>query len=267
MPELRDGYPYFAPQLVDSYGGFDAVFFHDLSKIEQGNFWFESRNRLLVWMLKQHFPKARNFLEIGCGTGFVLSGIRNEIPELDLYGCDMFAEGLVYAHQRIPQAALFQMDARKIPYENEFDVIGAFDVLEHIKEDREVLAQMCSAVRPDGGIILAVPQHPFLWGPADDYGHHVRRYTAGELKSKVEDAGFAVLKMTSFVSLLFPLMLVSRLKNKRSAGAYDPMSEIKINRLMNSLFIKILDLERLMIKLGLSFPVGGSLLLTARKAS
>ena len=146
-------------------------------------------------------------------------------------------------------------------------MIGAFDVLEHIKEDWEVLKQMYKAVRRGGGIILAVPQHPFLWSQADDYGHHVRRYTAKELKVKVEDAGLEVLKMTSFVSLLFPLMLISRLKNKHSSGTYDPMSEIKINHLMNSLFIKILDFERLIIKFGLSFPVGGSLLLIARKSS
>lgn len=264
---MRHEYPFFAPQLLDSYGGFDASFFHDLAKIEDGNFWFESRNRLLVWALNRHYPKARNFLEIGCGTGFVLSGIRSEFPGLVLYGCDMFVEGLAYAHQRTPQASLFQMDARNIPFEEEFDVIGAFDVLEHIEEDQEVLSQMRKAVRQGGGIILTVPQHPFLWSQTDDYGHHVRRFTAKELKNKAEDAGFEVLKMTSFVSLLFPLMAISRLKNRHSADAYDPMSEVKINHLMNTLFRRILDFERLIINVGLSFPVGGSLLLIARKAS
>lgn len=263
-PEIRDGYPFFAPQLVDSYGGFETRFFNDLIEIEKGNFWFESRNRLLVWALKCHYPKARNFLEIGCGTGFVLSGIQNEIPELVLHGCDMFVEGLAYAHQRIPQATLFQMDARNIPYENEFDVIGAFDVLEHIVEDQEVLKQMCKAVRYGGGIILTVPQHNFMWSQADDYSRHVRRYTAKELKVKVEDAGLEVMKMTSFVSLLFPLMLVSRIKDRHSE-TYNPASEVKINHFMNTLFTKILGLERWAIKLGLLFPFGGSLLLVAQK--
>jgi len=266
LPEMRDKYPFFAPQLIDSYGGFEARFFDDLTEIEKGNFWFESRNRLLSWALKSNFPGACNFLEIGCGTGFVLSGIRHEFPELVLYGCDMFVEGLAYAHKRIPQAFFSQMDARNIPYEEEFDVIGAFDILEHIEEDQEVLIQMYQAVRQRGGIILTVPQHPFLWSQADDYGHHARRYTAKELRAKVENAGFLVVRMTSFVSLLFPLMLISRFKNRHSAGAYDPMSEVKINHSMNTLFKRILDFERLIIKLGLSFSVGGSLLLIARKA-
>jgi SAM-dependent methyltransferase len=59
-------------------------------------------------------------------------------------------------------AVLFQMDARKIPFESEFDVIGAFDVLEHIEEDEKALAQIFHAVLPGGGLILTVPQHRFL---------------------------------------------------------------------------------------------------------
>jgi SAM-dependent methyltransferase len=264
---MRDGYPFFAPQLVDTYGGFEARFFHLLAEIEKGNFWFESRNRLLIWALKRYFLNARNFLEIGCGTGFVLSGIHQELPKLVLYGCDMFVEGLTHANSRVPEALFFQMDARNIPFAEEFDVIGAFDVLEHIEEDEAVLMQMHQAVCQRGGIILTVPQHPFLWSRADDYAHHVRRYTAQGLRAKVENAGFEVLKMTSFVSLLLPLMLISRFKDRYFTRTFDPMSEVNINDFLNGLFEKILDVERWIIRLRLSFPVGGSLLLVARKVS
>jgi SAM-dependent methyltransferase len=264
---MLEGYPFFAPRLVDTYGGFEARFFHLLAEIEKGNFWFESRNRLLIWALRKYFSNARNFLEIGCGTGFVLSGIQQEFPEILLYGSDLFVEGLMHAQKRVPKASLFQMDARSIPFADEFDVIGAFDVLEHIEEDETVLIQMNQAVCQSGGIILTVPQHPFLWSRRDDYAHHVRRYTAQELRAKVENAGFTVLKVTSFVSLLLPLMMISRYKDKHSAMAYDPMSEVNINDFLNKLFEKILDFERWIIRLRLSFPIGGSLLLVARKVS
>ena len=65
------------------------------------------------------------------------------------------------------------MDARRIPFEDEFDVIGAFDVLEHIKEDEQVLVQMHRAVKSGGGIMLTVPQHMFLWSEQDVQAHHV----------------------------------------------------------------------------------------------
>ena len=266
-PEMRGGYLFFSPQLVDTYGGFEGRFFHRLAEIEEGNYWFESRNRLLVWALKRYFPNFRNFLEIGCGTGFVLSGIHREFPNLVLYGCDMFVEGLTNANSRVPKAFLFQMDARNIPFAEEFDVIGGFDVLEHIEEDEKVLMQMHQALCHHGGIILSVPQHPFLWSQADDYAHHVRRYTARELRAKVENAGFEVLKITSFVSILFPLLLISRFKDRYFTRKFDPMSELKINNLGNAILEKILDFERGIIRLGLSFPIGGSLLLVARKTS
>jgi len=265
LPEMHDGYPFFAPQLVDAYGGFEAQFFHRLARMEKGHFWFESRNRVVIWALRRYFTNARNFLEIGCGTGFVLCGIHQEFPKLLLHGSDIFVEGLMYAKKRSPEAYFLQTDAYNIPFEDEFDVIGAFDVLEHIQDDEAVLRQMYTAVRQYGGIILTVPQHPFLWSAVDEYSCHIRRYQARELKAKVEHGGFKVLRMTSFVSILLPLMIASRLKRRKPNLEFDPTSELKINSLMNRILERVLDLERWMIRLGLSFPVGGSLLLIARK--
>jgi SAM-dependent methyltransferase len=173
-PETVDGFLSFAPDLAVGYDGFKAGFFASLAELEAGNFWFESRNRLLTWALDRYFPKAETFLEIGCGTGFVLSGIRRGFPRIKLFGSDIFTEGFAYAKERVPGATFFQMDARNIPFENEFDVIGAFDVIEHIEEDEAVLKQMYQACKHQGGIILTVPQHAFLWSYMDEYSCHVR---------------------------------------------------------------------------------------------
>jgi len=265
-PECIEGYPAFSPELATASNGFKPNYFAQLATLEASNFWFRSRNRLIIWALERYFPKAGNFFEIGCGTGFVLSGIESKFPHLSLFGSEIYSAGLAYAGRRLKRAELFQMDARQIPFADEFDVIGAFDVLEHIKEDEQVLRQIYQAVRPGGGVILTVPQHPLLWSHQDDYSCHVRRYRARELKTKVEAAGFRVVKITSFVSLLLPIMIISRLKKRNPALEYDPMSELKINPLINTLFEKVLDLERWMILLGLSFPAGGSLLLIACKS-
>ena len=140
-----------------------------------------------------------------------------------------------------------------------------FDVLEHIEEDTEVLTEIYRAPVKGGGIILTVPQHPWLWSQADDYAHHVRRYRAQELKIKIERAGFKITRITSFVSLLLPLMLVSRLSQKRPNQNYSIMSELKISGWLNTTLENFLNLERIMIKFGISFPAGGSLILVARK--
>jgi SAM-dependent methyltransferase len=255
----------FAPELAEKGEGFDASYFGRLAKLEPGSFWFRSRNRLLCWALKHYFPDAQSFFEIGCGTGFVLTGIRKELPRLTLVGGEVFSAGLSLAADRLPGVDLYQMDARQIPFESEFDAIGAFDVLEHIRDDELVLAQMYRAVRKGGGIILTAPQHSFLWSEVDEYSRHVRRYSMFNLKAKVERAGFKMLRATSFVSLLLPLMLIARLKKRPANTEFDPVAEFKLTALANYVLERVMDVERAMIRLGLSFPVGGSLLLVAKK--
>jgi len=239
--------------------------FQQLQALEAGHFWFKSRNRILQWAFRHYFPNATSFLEVGCGTGFVLSGLRQKFPALRLAGSEIYTNGLRFAEKRLPGVALFQMDARKVPFDLEFDVIGAFDVLEHIEEDELVLAGLFRACHPGGGLMLTVPQHPFLWSSVDEYACHKRRYTRAELVRKVQRAGFKVVRSTSFVSLLLPLMLISRWRRDRPGVQFDPLAEYKIGPLTNRILEAIVRLELVLIALGISFPAGGSLLLLARR--
>lgn len=260
-PELRDGHPAFAPELMAGNDGFKAEFFASLAELEAGNFWFESRNRLLIWALGRYFPHTKSFFEIGCGTGFVLSGIQREFREIRLSGSDIFSQGLIYAEERVPNAEFFQMDARRIPFDSEFDVIGAFDVIEHIEEDEIVLSQIFRAVKSGGGVILTVPQHQWLWSKIDEIACHKRRYSQKGLAAKVENAGFRILRMTSFVSFLLPLMVVSRLISRLGATEQeDSAGELRQPHLINSLLERVCDIERSFIRNDASLPVGGSLL-------
>lgn len=263
-PQVVNGHLAFAPDLAEKSEGFEAKYFAPLACLEAGNFWFRSRNRLVVWALRRYFPDVNTFMEIGCGTGFVLSGIRAAFPELNLSGSEIFSAGLSFAAERLPGVDLFQMDARKIPFRNEFDVIGAFDVLEHVEEDDEVLSQMYQATRTGGGILVTVPHHPFLWSKVDEYARHVRRYRTSELRNKVRRAGFDVIRVTSFVSLLLPLLIISRFRMRQSGEELDS-SEVTAIPLVNATLERTLDLERMIIRAGLSLPAGGSLLLVARR--
>ena len=129
IPQEIDGFTAWAPQLAHGGGGFKAEYFKVLAKLEAQNFWFRSRNKLINWALEKYFPNFTSCLEIGCGTGFVLSNIAKVFPASRLVGSEIFTAGLSFASQRIPQASFLQMDARNLPYENEFDVIGIFDDL------------------------------------------------------------------------------------------------------------------------------------------
>jgi trans-aconitate methyltransferase len=263
---LCDHYTSFLSDTAIENVSFEAFFFDELMDVEAGHFWFEARNRLIVWTLARHFPEARNILEIGCGTGFVLMGIQQAFPHLTLAGAELYPQGLSVAHQRVKSAEFYQMDARQIPFQDEFDVIGAFDVLEHIEEDEAVLSQMFQATTPGGGILITVPQHRFLWSYEDDYTHHQRRYSRAELVRKVTAAGFKVSMVTSFMSLLMPLMLASRLRHRQNIFEFDPMVEFNINPSVNRILFNVLRAEALVIKNRVSLPMGGSLLLAAHRS-
>jgi SAM-dependent methyltransferase len=253
-----------APELAETGSGFKPEHFAELAKVEAGSFWFRSRNRLIQWATQRYFPNVGSFLEIGCGTGFVLSGIAQTLPAVRLVGSEIFCQGLNFAARRLPKVELMQMDARNIPYSSEFDVIGTFDVLEHILEDHTVLREIYKALIPGGGMLVTVPQHRFLWSAADESAHHVRRYAAKELREKVERAGFDVLRMTSFVSFLLPLMLASRLR-KRKNSPDEATSELTLPPLLDYLLEIVMRVEIALIRAGVNFPAGGSLLLIARK--
>jgi hypothetical protein len=160
------------------------------------------------------------------------------------------------------------MDASHIPFRDHFDVLGAFDVLEHIDNDESVLSEMFVAVKKEsGGIIITVPQHESLWSVVDEFSCHFRRYSAADLKAKAENAGFRVLKLTSFMSITLPLLVAARLRQKNVKLAdFDPLSEFRIPRPLNSVLEGALNLERLAIKCGISWPAGSSLLMVARKS-
>ncbi|HEY1581541.1 MAG TPA: methyltransferase domain-containing protein [Chthoniobacterales bacterium] len=257
----EDGLVHFCEDPPDEDGGFKQEYFARLAQLEPSNFWFRARNQLIVWALQTYFPTAKSLFEVGCGTGFVLAGIREAAPGMRLAASEIFRDGLIFAGARLPGVDLYQMDARQIPFEDEFDVVGAFDVLEHIGDDQLVLSKMFKATRPGGGILLTVPQHPFLWSDLDRHSMHQRRYRRAELRSKVERARFRVERITSFVSFLLPLMFLARKKRKDG----DLWAEFRISQFLNASLEKALAAERALIRQGVSFPAGGSLLLVARK--
>lgn len=264
-PPSGHGFRLFAPDKADTNEGFELDSFERLAKIEPTSFWFRSRNRLVAQLLERHFPGAQSILEVGCGTGFVLAGIAAARPRIRLVGSELHVAGLEFAKRRVPGAELLQMDARKIPFDSEFDVILALDVIEHIAEDEEALLQMFRATRPGGGVVVAVPQHPWLWSANDEFSQHKRRYRRTDLMEKVRRAGFSIERITSFVSTLLPLMAASRAR-QRTVHDFDPAGEYGAPGAVDRLLEAMLEGERWLIGRGVSLPAGGSLVVVARRS-
>jgi SAM-dependent methyltransferase len=264
VPARVDGFLAWAPELAKRNDGFPEDSFEGLARVEASNFWFRSRNAIILWALRKYFPDFQSLLEVGCGTGFVLSGITKAFPNARVTGSEIYTAGLTFAAQRLPDVQLLQMDARNLPYEAEFDVVAAFDVIEHIIEDELVLRKFHRAIKPAGYCLLTVPQHKWLWSPVDVAACHQRRYNAPELRSRVEAAGFRIVRSTSFVTLLLPLMLASRLAAQRTgqAGGSDTLA---LNPIIDRVLEAIMRVEHLLIRFGVSLPIGGSRLVVCQR--
>lgn len=263
-PALENGLPTYAPALSAESSGFRASHFAELAALEAGNFWFEARNQLIIWALRRYAHDFGSFLEVGCGTGYVLTALAAAFPKARVSGSEIFSAGLSFAANRLPGADFMQMDARDIPFSGEFGAIGMFDVLEHIVEDETVLSQVHASLRSGGHLLLTVPQHQWLWSATDDYACHVRRYSAADLHTKVRAAGFSIVRSTSFVSILLPLMMLSRF-SRRSADAELTGAELSVAPWLNRLLGGAMAAEARMIRAGANFKVGGSRFLIARK--
>jgi SAM-dependent methyltransferase len=265
-PAVADGVPTFAPDIARGNPTDAAYSYDELHAAEGRHFWFTSRSRLIAWAIRRYFPDARSLFDVGCGTGGVLAALHRLLPRVRFAAADALLDGLVLARRQLPDVTFAQVDIRHLPYDREFDLIGVFDVLEHLDDDEHALREMYRSTNVGGGLIVTVPQHPFLWSALDEYSHHRRRYTRRTMLAAIERAGYTVLRSTSFMTLTLPAQLASRIR-KQSLAALDPTAEMRLNPAVNRVLGAVCTAERAMIACGASLPVGGSLLVIARRRS
>ena len=125
-------------------GGYDPSFFDQLASVEEQHFWFRSRNRLIFEVSKRissTLVPGYLVMEVGCGTGNVLRILRQAFPDGMVIGLELWFAGLQQARKR-STGPLVQGDIRQFPFSRRFDVIGMFDVLEHVDKEKETLASL-----------------------------------------------------------------------------------------------------------------------------
>jgi len=265
-----EGFRCYAPDVALACDDYPSDGFDVTARIEARSFWCRTRNSVLRGVFDRFVDQSRqvDVLEIGCGTGNVLRELRH-IPNLRLTGSEVYLQGLRYARAGMSDLTFIQLDATHMPFDHAFDVIGAFDVLEHIDADVEVMRGVHRSLRPGGLFILTVPQHPWMWSTLDDIVQHKRRYRRRDLLDKLAGAGFSVSYATSFVTTLFPFMAASRLvdrlrpKTRDSADAF--ASEVILPRPINWVFDKVMRVDEVALRMGATLPFGGSLLVVAQR--
>lgn len=258
--------------MCPSKESYDPHYFEPLFAAEERHFWFVARNKVIRALARKALAgiDAPTILEVGCGTGNVLQTLEKEFPTAHLTGMDLFSEGLRFAHQRT-HCGLVQADLAVPPLKIKFDLIGMFDVLEHIKEDQANIRQIYHLVKPGGLFMVTVPADPRLWSYFDLASHHVRRYTLESLRDTILQAGFVEEFLSPYIAITYPAIWLGRKVVDTTITSQDMQvqelaeKEFRIIPVINEIVCAILSLEAAWLSEGQKLPFGSSLVMMARK--
>lgn len=259
-----------ADRTVES--SYDPSCFDALAEVEEKHFWFRARTLVISTLVRQitaDLPPGYRVLEVGCGTGNILRALEQACPAGSVTGMDLHREGLSYARRR-SSCRLLQADIHRPPFTGAFDVIGAFDVLEHLPDDARVLRDLEAMLKPGGALLVTVPAHPSLWSYFDEYSHHCRRYTRADLRYKLRNSGYQIEYLTEYMAAIFPLMYVARkLAGIRAGHDRDVRQlaarDLKVVPVLNDLLAHVFSSEARWIARRHKMPFGASLVAIARK--
>lgn len=253
---------------------YDPSYFDRLFAIEDRHFWFRARNRVITKLVAQTVGLRTDLraIEVGCGTGTVLAALQNALPRALVVGMDLHEEGLRLARTRT-RAALVRGAVEAPPFEAIFDVVGVFDVLEHLVDDEGALRRLRALVAPDGVLLVTVPAHRALWSYFDEASRHRRRYAPEELRHTLVESGFEVDYLSQFMApLVVPMWAGRRIGRpvrrwRRNATADELAAEdLRVVRGANELMDCLLWIESLVLARRIRLPVGTSLVAVARPA-
>ena len=271
-PEIKNGIICLHPAISNAVH-YPEENFSNFAECVDRHFWSTARDSLLLWALKRRvwLPNARNgkgsvrFLEVGCGLGQFIPKVLNKFPRWSCTGVEYYSEPLQIAKLRAPEAEFIQLNAVRMPYQDEFDIIGMFDVLEHIEADVPFLVGCVRALKASGYLLIQVPQHPWLWSDFDIALGHQRRYLRSELFNKARSVGLEPVWSSSFVLFLLPAMCLSRLFGKDKSSQLIVSDQLILPTWQNTFCGWVMALERIAIRGGIRFPAGGSLLAVFRR--
>jgi len=229
------------------------------SQLENRHWWFRARQKIILALIDKFFLscKGLKILDAGCGTG-------EFIPLLEkhgqVYGIDNSQEAIKICKNRGFQAKRGSL--LSVPFSDGFfDLTLALDVIEHIDNDLIALRELKRVTKPDGLILITVPAYQFLWSAHDLAHHHKRRYSSKILKNKLKEAGFEILKLSYFNTILSPIIISLRLIKKLIHSKKPDIGTV--NPLLNYLLKLLFYIEAPIIKY-FNLPFGISLVAVAR---
>ena len=195
----------------------ERMVYDQMAELDQRHWWYRARREVLAALIRRRVcpPKGAAILEIGCGTGHNLAMLA-QFGRVDALEVDAGARAIAEKRLGRPVMSAPLPELKGVPNAH-YDMIGAFDVIEHIADDAAAIASIARRLKPGGKLVVAVPAHQWMWSAHDRVNHHQRRYSKRALKRLIEASPLKLEAIGYFNSLLFPLAVAQRL-GSRIAG-------------------------------------------------
>jgi len=188
--------------------------YEQMAELDERHWWYCARREVVAALIQRVVrpPKGAAILEIGCGTG-------HNFPMLAEFGhveaLELDDEARAIAEKRLGRSIMRAPlpELAGVP-ERHYDMIGAFDVIEHIDDDAASLASIAMRLKPGGKFVMTVPAHQWMWSAHDTVNHHKRRYSKAGLTALITGSPMKLEAIGYFNSLLFPVAIAERMASK-----------------------------------------------------
>jgi SAM-dependent methyltransferase len=237
----------------------ERIVYDQMAELDQRHWWYRARRQVLAALIRRaRVPAHAQILEIGCGTGHNLAML-SEFGDVDALELDGAARKI--AAKRLGKPVMKSpLPELKGVAAAHYDLIGAFDVIEHIDDDVAALASIAKRLKRGGKLVITVPAHQWMWSAHDVVNHHQRRYSKRSLKALIDGSPLKLERIGYLNSLLFPAAVAERLWSK--VRGKDDADLALPARPLNAALERVFALERYAIG-RLPLPPGLSLFAVA----
>ncbi|MDG1756451.1 MAG: class I SAM-dependent methyltransferase [Bacteroidia bacterium] len=242
----------------------DQKFYQEYYKLEREGWWFKARLSILENYCQAIITNPdMKILNVGAATG-ATSEMLSKYGKVTSLEYDEFC--CKFLKEKTGIEAI-NASLTELPFENNsYDMICAFDVIEHIENDNKAVEEIYRVLKPKGKYFITVPAFQSLWSNHDVVNHHFRRYKKKQLNKLIESTNLKIDHSTYFNFWLFIPISITRfilnnIPRKKDSNLSGSDNEIlQSSNIINRILYRIFHSEKFLLRINIKFPFGISIL-------
>src|SRR3954454_4919534 len=219
---------------------------HDIMRaVEESYWWYQALRQHVIDSIRPQ-PEKFRVLDAGCGSGGMLTKLRQEFPKAGLRGIDESEHAIELCGESNTGAELVRASVHELPFPAAaFDIVLSLDVwLNEGVDDTLAAHETHRVLRPGGKLILNLAAFEFLKGAHDKAVHVVRRYTRPQVRALLDGGGFALERLTYWNATLTPPIALFRWLSRRHFAHRDARSDFRpLPSFLNAALARLAALE------------------------